>query len=96
MATVSQRPAEAFTESADPNSFGRRAEVGPAALLTLRLSPEMNQAVEELMSRTSLPKADVFNVAIGLLRAAVDAADRGKRIGIASDDAELEVEFTGF
>ena len=63
--------------------------------LLLRLSPEMDRAIEALMERTGLPKADVLNMAVGFLKTAADAIDEGKRIGIAGEEQELEVEFTG-
>jgi hypothetical protein len=63
--------------------------------LLLRLSPEVDHAIESLMERTHLPKADVLNMAVGLLKAAADAIAEGKRVGIAAADQDLEVEFTG-
>ncbi len=92
MATVIQGQPSSLTKFVGPRPM--ESSQGET-LLTLRLSPEINQAIEALMRRTSLPKADVLNMAVGLLKAAVEAVDQGKRVGIAGDDAELEVEFTG-
>jgi hypothetical protein len=63
--------------------------------LLLQLSPEVDRTIEELMVRTHLPKADVLNMAVGFLKAAADAIAEGKHVGIASDEQNLEVEFTG-
>ena len=63
--------------------------------LLLRLSPEVDHAIEALMERTHLPKAEVLNMAVGFLKAAADAIAEGKRVGIAGEDQDLEVEFTG-
>ena len=66
-----------------------------ATYLLLRLSPEMDRTIEDLMDRTGLSKADVLNMAVGFLKMASDATAEGKRVGIAGEDQELEVEITG-
>ena len=94
MATVTRKQSGTLTTPVEPRSLDTSSE-GTTTLLTLRLSPEMDRTIEALMRRTSMPKADVLNMAVGLLKAAVEAVDRGKRVGVAGDEAELEVEFTG-
>jgi hypothetical protein len=64
--------------------------------LLLGLTEEMNRQIEELSLRTSDSKATLINKALGLYKAASDAAHAGNRVGIASPDQELETEFVGF
>ena len=68
---------------------------GENTYLLLRLSPEMDRMIEDLMKRTGLSKADVLNMSVGFLKMAADAIDEGKRIGIAAEGQELEYEFAG-
>ena len=63
--------------------------------LRLSLSSEMNQALEQLARRYGTDKAEVLNLAVGLLKAFAAAVDEGKRVGIATDDQELDTEITG-
>lgn len=63
--------------------------------LVLGLSPEANGVVEELALRFRGNKADVINLALGLLKHLSDSARDGKRIMIASPDGNLEREITG-
>jgi hypothetical protein len=63
--------------------------------LILGLSPEVNDMIEKLARRYGVDKADIFNRAIGLFNYLSDAAQEGKRVGIATDDQELDVEIEG-
>ena len=63
--------------------------------LILGISPEMNGILEKLAQRYDRDKADVLNLAVGLLNAFADAVDEGKRVGIATDEQELDTEITG-
>ncbi len=93
MATAKQ---EAVTLELIPPGRGKRhAEAPGTTYLLLKLSPEMNGAIEDLMRRTGLPKADVLNMAVGLLKASADAVAEGKRVGIVAGDQELDMEFVG-
>ena len=62
--------------------------------LVLGVSPEMNEVLEKLALRYGVEKADVLNRAVGLLNAFADAVDEGKRVGIATDEQELDIEIT--
>jgi hypothetical protein len=63
--------------------------------LQIVLSPEMNQIMERLRERYQMKsKADVINLAVGLLNRCARAAEEGKHVGIVGSDQELEVEFT--
>jgi hypothetical protein len=63
--------------------------------LVLGISPEMNQALEDLALRYRTDKGGVLSLAVGLLKNFSVAADEGKRVGIVGDDTELETEITG-
>jgi hypothetical protein len=90
MATDQKIGSESFeiAEAAEDNQ-------GPRVDFPLSLSPEMNRRIEELSERTKLPKEDVLNLAVGLLKAASDVIAEGKRVGIVDGDQELDEEFTG-
>jgi hypothetical protein len=93
MATAQEQSSsiEAVIPDLDPEGD----DSGEKTYLLLRLSPEIDRTIEELMARTHLPKADVLNMAVGFLKAAADAIAEGKHVGIAVDEQDLEVEFTG-
>ena len=63
--------------------------------LVLGLSPELNDRIEKLALRLRMNKADVLNLAVGVLKFLTDAVDEGKHVGIAAADQELETEITG-
>jgi hypothetical protein len=63
--------------------------------LVLGVSPEFNEILDKLAVRYECDKADVINMAVGILKSFAEAADEGKRVGIASADQELETEITG-
>jgi hypothetical protein len=63
--------------------------------LILGLSPQMNETIERLAQRNRMNKADVLNLAVGVLKYLSEAVDEGKRVGVAGPDAELETELTG-
>ncbi|CAN5901312.1 hypothetical protein BH23PLA1_BH23PLA1_23590 [soil metagenome] len=62
-------------------------------LLTLNLTLEVDEMMEELADRIGGSKGDVFRKAIGLLKLASDARAEGKRVGIVEGDQVLDVEF---
>jgi len=93
MATASQGPA--ISDRPMPPLPGESpAEEGTTTLL-LSLSPEMNGAIETLMGRTGLGKADVLNMAVGFLKAVADATASGQRVGIVGEDQDLDLESVG-
>lgn len=93
MATAKESPRTIDDAIGDLDSG--EADPRERTYLLLRLSPEVDRAIEGLMERTGLPKAEVLNMAVGFLKAAADAISAGKRVGIVGEDQELEVEFTG-
>ena len=62
--------------------------------LRLGLSPELNNAIEELAMRNRMNKADVINMAVGILKYLSDQRIEGKKVGVASPGQELETEIT--
>jgi hypothetical protein len=78
---------------------GRYSLQGASATLrrgiAIELTPEANQALEELMSRTGDSPSVLFRKALGLYKLAEDAKREGKAVGIATTPDSLETEFVG-
>jgi predicted transcriptional regulator len=62
---------------------------------SLDMSPELNQKLEDLAEKSHASKSDVLRRAIMLLEVAVEAKEKGKKIGIASKEQTLETEIVG-
>jgi predicted transcriptional regulator len=63
--------------------------------LSLDVSPELNELIEDLAGRTDGTKSDVLRRAIALMDVAVRANESGKRVGVADTDQGLTTEFVG-
>ncbi len=63
--------------------------------LSLDVSPELNELIEDLAERTDGTKSDVLRRAIALMDVAVRANESGKRVGVAETDQGLATEFVG-
>jgi predicted transcriptional regulator len=63
--------------------------------LTVDVSKELNQILENIAKETGGTKSDIFRKAVALLDVAHKAKKEGKRIGIARDRATLETEIVG-
>lgn len=63
--------------------------------LSLEVSTEINETLEELAKTTATTKSDVLRKAIALMRLAVKAQREGKKVGIADATQELRTEFVG-
>lgn len=63
--------------------------------LSLDVSPELNNLIEDLAARTHGTKSDVLRKAIALMDVAVSANEKGMKVGIADDDRTLNTEFVG-
>ncbi|MGO9597090.1 MAG: hypothetical protein ACLP7Q_03620 [Isosphaeraceae bacterium] len=88
------------TESVSTNisSPGASASLGNVSVRTgiaIELTPEANQALDELMQRTGDSLSDLFRKAIGLYKLAEEAKREGKAVGIATTPDSLETEFVG-
>lgn len=63
--------------------------------LSLDVSPELNDLIEDLAERTDGTKSDVLRRAIALMDVAVRATESGKKVGVAETDQGLTTEFVG-
>ena len=60
--------------------------------LSLDISPELNDLLEELAETSGVSKSDVLRRAITLMKIAVDAKQTGKKFGIAEKDQTIATE----
>ncbi len=81
-----------------PNRYARRASVQGQIgdEITLALSPEAQETLNDLMSLTDDSPKDLFRKALGLYKVAQDAHKEGKAVGVATSPDVLETEFIGF
>jgi predicted transcriptional regulator len=63
--------------------------------LSLELSPQANEKLEELSQKIHSNKSDVLRRAITLMEIAVKAREEGKKFGIAAPNQELATEIIG-
>lgn len=63
--------------------------------LSLIVSPELNDTLNELAHKLGGTKSDVLRRAIALMEVMVDAKEQGKKIGIADKDQPLATEIIG-
>ncbi len=63
--------------------------------LTVDVSKELNQILEDIAEETGGTKSEVFRKAIALLDVAHKAKMSGKHVGIARDQDALETEIVG-
>lgn len=63
--------------------------------LSLVVSPQANRALEDLARKTHSTKSEVLRKAIALLEVAVEARERGKKIGVADPGQPLATEIVG-
>ncbi len=63
--------------------------------LSLDISRELNDLLEELAARTGGTKSDVLRKAIALMEVAVDGKRRGLKLGLADRDQQLTTEIIG-
>lgn len=63
--------------------------------LSLIVSPELNETLEELAARSHSTKSDVLRKAIALFEAASNAKKEGQRVGILDKDRNVVTEIVG-
>lgn len=95
MSPTSEAPVTLSVPEPVHSAHEHEDEAGRTYLL-LGLTKPMNDRLEELALRSRISKAEIINRAVGLYKAAADAIAEGKRVGIASEDQELDTEFVGF
>jgi hypothetical protein len=62
----------------------------------LIMTRDANELLASVAQETGLREGDVFRLALGMFKVAVDAKNEGKHVGVASLPEALDVEFTGF
>jgi predicted transcriptional regulator len=63
--------------------------------LSLDISPETNELLEQLATRIGGTKSEVLRKAIVLMEVAVEAKRQGRKFGIAEKDQPLATEIVG-
>ncbi len=63
--------------------------------LSLIVSPELNDTLNELAEKLGGTKSEVLRRSIALMEVMVDAREQGKKIGIADKDQPLATEIIG-
>lgn len=66
-----------------------------AIRLSLEVSPQMNEKLEELADKMGGTKSDVLRKAVALIEVAVRAKEEGKKFGVAGPDQTLATEIVG-
>lgn len=77
-----------------PEDPTKAAEAKPVRL-SLELSPQLNQTLEDLAAKSHGTKSDVLRRAIALMAVAIQAKSEGKKFGVADKDQELATEIVG-
>ncbi len=101
MATGSQSDLNPAMSYATPVPVRYSTEVSPheernSITIVLEISPELDEAMEDMAIELDGTKSDVFVRALALLRLVTDARKTGKRVCITDDELNVETEVTGF
>ena len=78
------------TSASDAFSMGGTAKARVER--NLAMTPEADEFLADLARRTKLKEGDVLRLALGMLKTAVDAKERGKHVGVAGTPDVLEIE----
>jgi metal-responsive CopG/Arc/MetJ family transcriptional regulator len=63
--------------------------------MNLQVSSELNDLLEEIAGSTGSNRSEVIRQALALMKAAHDAKQKGKHIGIVTDATKLDTEIVG-
>jgi metal-responsive CopG/Arc/MetJ family transcriptional regulator len=63
--------------------------------LSLQVSQELNQTLEEIAESTGTNRTDVIRQALALMKVAHSAKKDGRHLGIVSDAKKLDTEIVG-
>jgi metal-responsive CopG/Arc/MetJ family transcriptional regulator len=63
--------------------------------LSLQVSQELNQTLEEIAETTGTNRTDVIRQALALMKVAHSAKKEGRHLGIVSDAKKLDTEIIG-
>ena len=88
-------PTAPTAEVAEAVSVSKTPSAGEKVRLSLDVSPQLNDVLEDLARRTGRSKSDVLRQAIALIQVASNARSEGKRIGIAEEGDQLSTEIVG-
>lgn len=58
--------------------------------MSLELSPDLHQILEDLVKRTHSSKSEILRKAIHLMNMATEASEKGKLFGVTNADGKLE------
>lgn len=72
-----------------------KQERGNRVRLSLDVSRELYELLEELAEKTDSTKSDVLRRSVALMEVYVDAKQQGKKFGIADKDQPLATEIVG-
>lgn len=68
---------------------------GEKVRLSLQVSQELNQTLEEIAENTGTNRTDVIRQALALMKVAHSAKKVGRHIGIVDDARKLDTEIVG-
>lgn len=63
--------------------------------LTVDVSPELNQTLDQLASNTHLTKSEVLRRAIALMKVAAQAQEKGQKLALIDQDQPAATEIIG-
>lgn len=63
--------------------------------LSLQVSQELNQTLEEIANSTGTNRTDVIRQALALMKVAHNAKRDGRHLGLVSDARKLDTEIVG-
>lgn len=92
---VAATPPAGKTTPAESGAAASTASEREFYRVSLDVSPQLFQKLEELSREIHGSKADVLRRSIALFDLAVKAAKKDKKIGVARDSEALETEFVG-
>jgi hypothetical protein len=82
------------TSQAFPSDTIRTADTTTNRVVRdLIMTPAASELLTDLAKETGTSESDVLRMAVGLLKAAVDARKEGKHLGIAGSPEGLDIEF---
>lgn len=79
------------TEDRDPSSLYEKGKVR----LSLDVSPELNELLESLARTLRVTKSDILRKAIVLMKVALDAKLKKKKLAIVDQDQPVQTEIVG-
>ncbi len=63
--------------------------------LTVDVSPELNQTLDQLAENAHLTKSEVLRRAIALMKVAAQAHEKGQKLALISQDQQATTEIVG-